>query len=248
MKDDMSKEDILHEIGLTKNEAQVFLSLSRKNSASASEIAHDSKVHRVNVYDSIEKLKRLGLVSELYIEGKKIFSASHPDNLLNILREKELKLNTILPELQLHHAMSKKDYNLNMYEGANSIRKALLRFVEVQKPIYAWGIPNAIVNIIGREFLEQIHKRRAKQKQWMYHLYNTDAKERGGYLNTLPYTKSRHLPQEYNSPVATNVCDNELVMFFIDNKVLTISIINSALAAAYEKYFWVLWEKARGEE
>ncbi len=239
------REETLQDLGLTKNESRVLLSLLQKKSASATEIAHDSKVHRVNVYDAIEKLKRIGLVSELSIDGKKVFSAAHPENLLNILHEKELKLKTILPQLLIDYTMTQKSCSVNLYEGANSIRKTLLRFMETKKPIYAWGIPCKITDIIGKTFLEEVHKKRATQKQWMYHIYNRDAIERGKHLNTLAFTKSRHLPEDYDCPVATNLCDDELIMFFLDDPVLTISIKSKQLAAAYEKYFWVLWEKAK---
>ena len=237
------EETILQEIGLTQNESRVYLSLLKTKAASATVVAQESKIHRVNVYDTLEKLKERGLVSELTIGGKRIFSAANPENITNILKEKEIKLKTILPQLQMNYVMQQKDYAINLYKGTNALRKRLLRFAEYNKPIYAWGIPKNVVDVVGKTFVEEMHQQRVKRKQWMYHIYNSDAKERMTYLNTLPYTKAKYLPEIYDSPVETNLCGDELLMIFPGEEIITVSIMNKALANAYEKYFWLLWEK-----
>lgn len=246
MEEQKNHEEILQDIGLTKNESRVYLSLLKRKKGTAIEIAEESKVHRVNVYDAIKKLKMSGLVTEMRIDDKKVFVVSDPKHIMNILKEKELKLNNILPELELQHSMNKKSCDIQMFESQNAIRKQFLRFVERGKPIYYWGLPKVILSLIGKDFQEEIHKRRAAKQQWMYHIYNSDAYERSRYLNTLPFTKSRCSSPAMDSPVATAVCGEELVLnLVIEEKLITVSIMNKALAEAYEKYFWVLWENAK---
>jgi sugar-specific transcriptional regulator TrmB len=246
MEEPLPHEEILQDIGLTKNESRVYLSLLKKKTATAVEIAEESKVHRVNVYDAIKKLKLHGLVTEMQLENKKVFVVSQPKNIMNILKEKELKLSNILPELELQHSINKKTCDIQMFESQNAIRKQFLRFVERSEPIYYWGLPKIILSLIGKDFQEEIHKRRAAKQQWMYHIYNSDADERSRYLNTLPFTKSRCSQPAMDSPVATAVCGEELVLNLVtQEKVITVSIINKALAQAYEKYFWVLWENSK---
>ncbi len=247
MKDPLVHENILQDIGLTKNETKIYLSLLKKRKATATEIAEESRVHRVNVYDSIKKLKIHGLVTELLIDGKKVFSATDPKNVMNIVKEKEVKLNTILPELEMLHSFNKKSCDVDIYETKNAIRKQFLRFVDKGEPIYYWGIPKEFLGIIGKKFQEEIHKRRAKKKQWMYHIYNSDAKDRSDYLNTIPYTKSRLLSSEYDSPIATAISGDELILNLLtkENKLISVSIQNKLMAEAYEKYFWIIWEKAK---
>lgn len=249
MEETLVQEQTLEEIGLTKNEARIFLTLLQQKNATVVDIADKSKVHRVNVYDALKNLKTRGLVTELQIDGKRIFSATKPQNVLNIIREKELKFNSILPALEMHYHLQEKICDIQVYETQNAIRKQFIRFVERKEPIYYWGIPKIILGMIGKEFQDEIHKRRVEQKQWMYHIYNSDAAERSKYLNTLPYTKSRRLSKEYDSPVATAICGDELVMNLVDgDKLVTVSVLNKSLTTAYEKYFWILWEKAKDDE
>ena len=94
-------------------------------------------------------------------------------------------------------------------------------------------------------FLENYHRRRSQAKIPMKLIYNSDAKERIKWLNKQPYTESRYLPQECDSPVSTTVCGDEVVMTLYDDSPLTIQIKNAKIAQAYKKYFDVLWNLAK---
>ena len=85
-------EKVLEEIGLSKNEAKVYLSLVYLGCTTAGKIAKHSKVPRPNVYDALERLQEKGLVSYVMKDDKKHFEASDPNALMNILKEKESKL------------------------------------------------------------------------------------------------------------------------------------------------------------
>ena len=84
-------EELLREIGLSKNEARVYEALLQAGEASVQTISLKSKVHRRNVYDSLSKLLEKGLASEVFIKGEKHFKAINPRRLLELLKEKEEK-------------------------------------------------------------------------------------------------------------------------------------------------------------
>ena len=53
------KENILMDLGLSKNESKIYLSLLEQGISTATQVAEKSGIHRVNVYDSLNKLKPL---------------------------------------------------------------------------------------------------------------------------------------------------------------------------------------------
>lgn len=248
------KEEILVDLGLTRNEAKIYISLLEIGSGTATKIAESSGVHRVNVYDSLKKLKEKNLASQLKDEDKTVFKASPPNFLINILKEKEIQLQQIIPMLELSHQFSKGEVNVQIYEGYDFLRNMFLRFLENKKDIFTLGIPKFVLRQMGAQgmdgkyFQEEIHKRRAKQKQMMYHVYNSDAIERIKFLNTLPYTEAKCLPKEYDQLVMMAMCGEEfniLLFFESKEKPIIISITNQRVVDAFEKYFWLIWEKAK---
>ncbi|MFH1211984.1 MAG: helix-turn-helix domain-containing protein, partial [Candidatus Woesearchaeota archaeon] len=67
---------VLREIGLSKNECRVYLSLIKLGSGTVQEISKKSNVHRANVYDVLNKLMEKGLVSYIIKKGKRLYQTT----------------------------------------------------------------------------------------------------------------------------------------------------------------------------
>ncbi len=241
------KEQILSELGLAPNETKIYLVLLEKGDCTASQVAEASGIHRVNVYDSINKLKDKGLASEIIKSGKKFFQAAPPHLLKNILKEKEIKLNRIMPELLLASQLNKSQIPVQIFEGYDFLRNIFLHFIEIKQEIYAQDAPKFIIDKVGKYFQEVIHKRRAQQKQWMYHIYSKEAIDRINFLNALPYTEARYLNQKDHN-VMTLICGDEVCICLVneegDQKPTFIMINNSRVAEVYRNHFKLMWQKA----
>ncbi len=238
------KEEILEQIGFSKNEAKVYLALLELGNATAGEISKKSMVHRTNVYDALEGLSKKGAVAHFSKNNIRYFEAVDPESLMNILHEKELSLQSILPQLKLTHQFVQLKTDAYVYEGIKSVKNILNEFLNKKKPIFVYGIPKEAISRM-EPFIVLYHKRRIAVKVEMKHIYNEDAKQRIKSLNSLPYTEARHLSKEFNSPVSTNVCGDEVVLVIWQDPVFTIQIKNKEMANSYRKYFDILWGIAR---
>jgi len=240
----MEKEKIMEELGFSKNEAKTYLALLELGASSVSKISSKCKVNRTNIYDCLNKLIERGVVSYLSEKDTKLFEAADPELLCNILKEKELKLNSIMPELKLHNELAKKRSEAHIFEGIVAIRNMLNHFLDIGKPRYAYGAPLLASKMLGDYFLENYHNRRMKKKLGFQMIYNSDAKDRMKFLNSLKYTEARFLSKEYDSPVTTNICDNEVVIFLYSDNPIVIQLKNEQIAKSYKKYFDLLWSLA----
>ena len=118
-------EKNLMRLGLTENEAKVYLALLEIGSTSAGEIIKKTKLHRNIVYDNLEKLIEKGLVSFVLIKNIKHFEVNSSHELWDFIDkqkeevlEKEVLIKKILP----------KDYPCKIYT-VNSM-KQLERFLK----------------------------------------------------------------------------------------------------------------------
>ncbi|MFT4303797.1 MAG: TrmB family transcriptional regulator [Candidatus Woesearchaeota archaeon] len=240
----INKEEILEELNFSKNEAKVYLCLLENGPSSVTDISTKTKVNRTNIYDCISRLIERGIVSYFKKAETKIFEAADPELLHNILKEKELKLNTIMPELKLKSMMAEKSSEAHIFEGIVAVRNMLNHFLDLNEPRYSYGAPILASKMLGDFFLENYHRRRIQKKLSFQMIYNSDAKKRIDYLNSLELTEARFLKKEYDSPVTTSICGNEVVIFLYGEKPLVIQIKNSQISKAYKKYFDLLWTLA----
>ncbi|MEK6963857.1 MAG: helix-turn-helix domain-containing protein [Nanoarchaeota archaeon] len=239
-------EEALTEIGLTRNEAKIYQTLLQNGPLCVRMLARESKLYRSCVYDALDQLLKKGLVAFMEKEKIRWFEALEPTSLLTWFKEKETLLASLIPKIQLEMSLQKESESkskASMVEGIKAFRVIMFSWLEKKSLILVYGIPCAVPKII-RYFIESFHKERIRKRVWMKHIYNEEAKERIQYLNTLPYTEARYLPEKFSSPVSTMVCKDEIMLISWQPLTL-IRIRNEALAKAYEKYFDILWEKAK---
>jgi len=237
-------KNYLKSLGLTKNEAEVYFTLLKIGSSTASQISKEVKIHRTNIYDSLQSLIKKGLVSYILKEKTKHFQPTDPENIKKLITEKENQLNQIFPKISsLYSQTSNKSY-ARIYEGVNSFVNILYNFLEYKQPILVYGIPKIAPEMM-KFYINQFHKTRIPKKIVMKHIYNFENKERIKYLNKMPYTEARALPSKYDSNVSTNICGDEVVLVIWSEIPKTIQIINKEIADSYRNYFEILWRNTR---
>lgn len=230
----------LESTGLSRNEARVFVALLYSGASNVGKIAEQSGVHRTNVYDALERLQEKGLVASSHQKGVGVFEAAPPQQLFQMVKEKEQIVQDLMPQLANIKEFSPKKSEAHVYEGLLAAKNMMEHMLEKGEPIYVYGVSTQAPALIA-PFLTQFHKRRQAKKVQFNHIYNQTGAERAKFLNTLPYTEARVLPKEFDSAVATNICGDEVIMIIWQKKAHVVQIINQDIADSYRRYFNLLW-------
>ena len=114
-------EEGLAELGIKGNEAKIYLSLLKLKSSSVGEIAKKSETNRRDVYDILEKLINKGLVTYIFRNNVKYFQASDVHNLVEMVKEKEKILGSIMPALKSMEE-KKNVEETSVYTGINGLK------------------------------------------------------------------------------------------------------------------------------
>ncbi|RLG12007.1 hypothetical protein DRN73_03785 [Candidatus Pacearchaeota archaeon] len=236
--------EILESIGLHKNEIIIYFDLIKSGSSAAHDIANRTKIHRPNVYDTLERLIKKGIVTQSIKDGRKIFYPINPKNLLIYLKQKEYDLKKIIPEIEKIHNKPPEKRRVTMSEGIGSFRIILNNLLEKNQDIFVYGIPKDVSEIIGG-FINEFHQKRIKKKITMKHIYNRDAEKRIRYLEKMEYTEARYLPSSFDTNITTLICGNIVLLNFWEEPIFTIMIENQNIADIYKKYFDIIWEEAK---
>lgn len=234
---------ILTNFGFTNNEAIIYIALLRIGLSTANEISKETKLHRTNIYDALNKLIGKGFVLYIIKNKVKYFQAADPKNIKLWLNEKQKQLDELLPRLSSIYNQKIKESYADICEGVKAFMQILYNLLEYKQPILVYGIPKIAPQIV-KPHIEHFHKARIPKKIVMKHIYNFENKGRIAYLNTLKYTEAKALPVKYNSNVSTNICGDEVVLVIWSEIPKIIRIVNKDIADAYRNYFEILWNKA----
>ena len=150
----------------------------------------------------------------------------------------------IIPEIEKRYNSPSEKSEIVMSEGLSSIKAIISNLLEINQPIYTYGIPKEVPEILGG-FLQDFHKNRIKKKIPIYHIYNLDASERMNKLNKMPYTQAKHLPSLYNTKIDTTICGDHVYLWIWESPYTSITIKNKDIAKTYQNYFDILWKEAK---
>jgi len=114
---------VLESTGLTRNEIIIYLALIKLGKSSALELSKETKIHRPNVYDLLEKLLKKGIIDQSNENGKKFFYPISPSDLLDYLKQKEQELEEIIPEIEKIESLPEESERVSLSKGKKFYKK-----------------------------------------------------------------------------------------------------------------------------
>lgn len=133
----MHNEKLLHalgNIGLTDNEARVYLAALAAGPSTVVRLARVASVKRTTVYSVIEALKQRGLMSVEVRGLKQRFVANDPAHLDVVLERRRTELHAILPELAALHNLKREESVIRYFEGLEAIKSIYLEMLTLVRP------------------------------------------------------------------------------------------------------------------
>jgi len=238
---------VLQEIGLTRNEAKVYLALLDLGSCSINSIADVTGKHRRTIYDCLGRLEDKGLVSYIIENKTRLFTADNPKRILDIIRDKEDKLkdektkvNEILPLLLQKAKETKVPIQVTVHKGKAGL-KTIFEDIIIEKKEWL-----SLIYPIGtthwRNYLNNFNARRIKAgiRYKVLHRKSGRTLERMREQQKLRLTEVRALPYEGGIPVSTWVFGNKVALMNWEAE-LGILIEGKHIADSFRQNFLTLW-------
>ncbi len=241
-------QELLREIGLSPNESKVYEALLQLGETSVQLISLKSKVHRRNVYDSINKLIEKGLASEIFIKGEKHFKAINPRRLLELLQEKQEKINKVLPEMQAKYEAVEEKEEAYLYRGIEGFKNYLQDILKTKETVYFIGAKALWLDERLKHYLPHFERKRKKLGIKFMHLFDHDVKEKKPEILKLVGKPYKFLPKQYSSPTAIDIFGPYVVTFVgvgigqLYEEPIQFVMKSRKLADGYKKFFQFMWD------
>ena len=245
---------LLEKLGLSPNEAKIYLSLIKTGERGASGISTQTGIHRRNVYDSLNRLLDKGLVQKSLNSKESKFAPVDPIKLKELLLEKSLELESELPGLIKEFALTRPEQQSFILRGTEGMRIIWDILLKEKQDIYSIGAKgqwfDPMLVDARKKFLENIAKNNITIN--LLRDYNFAQQEKD-FLKKFQYPKiqSRVLPQEYNTDSSINICGdytvqyNSVTILRIPTDTIFYVIKDRDLAKSYHKWFQFMWDMSK---
>lgn len=238
-------EELLENIGLTKGEIKVYLTLLQHGETTTGKIIDESGLSGGKIYHILERLIQKGLVTYIVKEKTKYFQAANPKKLLEYIDEKKEDINKkkkeveeILPQLLGLHKLEPKQYSAVVYKGMQGFKTALydtLDSLSKEDEFLAFGVrgdrPKEVLRIWDNWLKERV-KRGIKSKMIVA---NKESYER---FKNVKLTSFRLLKLTSFAPITIS---GDIILIYNWTELSIIKIANKDIAQSFRELFYSLW-------
>jgi sugar-specific transcriptional regulator TrmB len=233
---------ILEDIGLTKGEIKVYLSLLESGPSTAGMILERANIQNSVFHFNINRLIEKGLVSYVKMNKFRIYKAADPENFMIYLKDKEKQVKDLLPELKARQKQKKQGQEVELFEGIKGITTLLNALIEDAKR--------------GDEFLffaPELTKSEEIQK--FYEMYDIKRHSRGLIIKGIApkklkplFQKRKYLKMKYTDmpvPANTGICDNKMAIMTWGEKPTGVLITSEEIIQKQKDFFNALWKSIK---
>jgi len=245
-------EQLLEEIGLTKGEIKVYLTLLKTGQTTTGKIIEESGLSSGKIYEILDKLIKKGLVSFIIQEKTKYFQASNPNRILDFLNEKEKsleekkkELSKEIPSLLDAYNSKRNENNSTLFKGLKGIQTAIfesLDRLESEDIVLAMGLragKEEKYNILW----EKWHHEREKRKIKCELIFSDDLGKYYHFFKKLKNTEVRIL--KGITPSAIDIMKERVLIFTYGEEPSCLCIENPEIAESFRSFFETIWRIAK---
>ncbi|MFH1781622.1 MAG: helix-turn-helix domain-containing protein [Patescibacteria group bacterium] len=240
----------VNKLGFSDKESRIYLACLEMGAGSVQEIATKAKVKRTTVYNFVDKLVELGLVSQTQ-SGKKLFYvAESPEILEGIQRKNQEALKESLPQLKKIFEAEKFSTSFKYYRGREGMKRIWLDALEARNKELFWTIAHeASTVVLGKQFMEHYIERAHRAGIRSKILRNHGQKNLHRYYppETLRATnrEGRELPIGIKLSNSLLIYDNIVASFAPIEENYSFVIESKSYADTMRVFYNSLWEKAK---
>lgn len=245
-------EKLLEEIGLTKGEIKVYLTLLKIGETTTGKIIEYAGISSGKIYEILDKLVKKGLVSYIIKEKTKYFEAADPNRILDFLYEKEKKLKQEeeqlkkeIPLLQEIRQSTKTKHDTTLFRGFKGIQTAIfeaLDDIDSREEVFAIGVRSGKkqqYNILWEKWHNQRIKRKIKSRL----IFSDKNTEYYYAFKKMKLTEVGVIQGE--TPSAVTILGNRVLIFNYGEEPSCLSITDKEIADSFKVFFNIMWKVAK---
>ena len=240
--------NILENLGLTENEAKVYLASLSLGQSTILKISRTAEIKRTTIYSVIESLKQKGLM-KIEIKGwKKLFVAESPEKLDVMIKNRREELKSSLPEFLALYNLQGEESFIKYYEGLEAVKsvyESMLRDVRPHEDYLVVTDSKEWYQLDEKFFLKYIQKRATLNVNTRVLLQDSETARHFKKIEKNHNEKIKILP--VNTSLKTNliIIPRRIVIHQLTPPILAIVIENKSVIQMHKELFELIWNSIK---
>jgi sugar-specific transcriptional regulator TrmB len=235
--------ETLEELNLSNKEANIYLTLLELGQSNVTRLSHKSKINRITTYHILSSLSNKGLVTSITKDKIQNFQAVDPKRLIKILKEKQEKIESILPELENLKKSVGKRPSVELFEGPKGISTLLDDTLNTKNEILSYGNYEITKRLLEYQSLH-FKKVRINKKIKLKAVVNKIEDEFTKSSQWQKLTEVRIFKSLESISTFVHIYGNKISILTLEKEIIGIIIDNEEIANMHRFFFDMLWKQA----
>jgi sugar-specific transcriptional regulator TrmB len=224
----------LEGLGLSENEAKIYLCLIKEGPMKASSLAKRTGFQRCTVYDALSQLERKGMAGKSELSGIATFFPSPPSSLYSFLDEKRDSLDRLVPNLSRSFESETKA-SVSVMHGVSGMKTVLEDILSLKADFCVYYGQLQIFDYLPKFFPIFNEKRKKLGIKARFILLDLPkVRERA---KRVPFAEFKFIDPSTVSGGVWWTYSDRLVLYVLQNEPITMMIRNAELAKTFQKTF-----------
>lgn len=235
---------ILKDIGLSEDEANVYLSTLSLGETSVLKIARATNIKRTTIYGIIDSLKEKGLM-RIELRGlKQFYAAENPEKLEIMLERRKNDFSRILPEFQALYNLKGGESVIKYYTGLSAmhdIYRASLKEIRPHEDYLVITNQEKWFNLDPKFSLSYIEERALLPIKTRMIFQDSPLAREHKKIERNYNEEIKFFPPETQLNVDTVLLPNKLITLELTPPYMTVVIENKSIVTLHKEMFEAIW-------
>ncbi len=238
--------DSLTKLGIQPRQAEVYLACLELGSATIQELAQKSKVKRTSIYNFLEEMKNLGLLTEIKKNKKLLLAPENPETVLKRAQERLNEVQKALPEILSIFNRPTKKPKVRFYQGLEGLRAAYADYSVPDGKIYGFTDYEKMFETLPEDFLWQAGpEARVKNKCFFYCIAKDGPKGRLIKDKDQQQLRKTRLVPDIDFETEINIYENKVSLISFRKPYAAVIIEDKAIAQTMKSIWNLVWNSIR---
>lgn len=241
---EIALENLFKELGINDEQAKVYLAALELGQANMNELAQKACLKRTSVYNYVEELIKMKLMASGKKRKRTVYSAIHPNMLVEIEKARLAELHRTLPELLAIYNKSKTKPTVTFYEGVEGIKEVLQDMLKEKQTVSAFSDFKHMAAVFGDYYFDVFPPERARRRIISRNIVPDTPKARELAKKDARYLRETKFLQVPDLKTEINIYGNKVALnSYQSNTPFGVIIEDQNIAETLRTVWQELWDK-----
>jgi len=232
----------LQNLGIDDKQASVYLACLELGSATVQELAKKSGIKRTSIYNFLDEMKQIGLITEVMEDHHILIVPEDPEVLLRRAKNQTRQVEKMLPELRGIFNLPGNKPKVKYYEGEAGLRKAWDDMLASGDKIYAYSDYEKMFSSFSEEFLWYVPESRVKNRQLFFCIAKDGEWARKVKAKDKEQLRQTKLIKDLELDTEINIYGNKVLMLSFRRPYTAVIIEDRAIAMSMRSIWQMNWD------